>query len=551
MMAFTEQYLDYAALTAQLQAWADAHPSLVALRSIGSTPEGREIWLLIVGPEPDRARPTVWVDGNMHASELAGSSVALAICAAMIEVNLGRSTLPDALQQRLREVRLFCVPRISPDGAETVLRTGQYVRSIPRDRRPDRQRPRWVSADVDGDGLSLVMRKVDPGGEFVASTEVPGLMVLRSPDDAGPFYRVWPEGWIEHFDGDHVPDPNFLGDNDTDLNRQFPYDWRPEPTQVGAGRFPGSEPESRAVIAFACDHPEIFAWLNLHTFGGCFIRPPGEVPDIQLDPSDLALYRELGAWTESIVGYPTVSGYEEFVYEPETPTYGDLNTFAYRQRGAIALTCEIWDLFRQAGIPKKRRFVDEYTQLDRADMEAIGRWDRDHNQSRIVRPWRAYKHAQLGDVEVGGLDIRVGITNPPPELLPDICDRIARFWCRVAALAPALSVRTRRDGDHLTVTVTNEGYLPTSALASAVALAHVESPWVEIDGEVIGPSRFSLGHLDGWGRGRHDGTGALYFLRSRGTTNQRTIHAVVRGDVRVRVGSCRLGWQEITAPNPD
>ena len=35
--------------------------------------------LVSIGPDLDRTRPAVWVDGNVHAAELVGSSVALAI----------------------------------------------------------------------------------------------------------------------------------------------------------------------------------------------------------------------------------------------------------------------------------------------------------------------------------------------------------------------------------------------------------------------------------------------------------------------------------------
>ncbi len=535
-------YLDHEALTRHLHDLAAAHPSLVQVRSIGKTPEFRDIWWVIVGPEPDRARPTAWIDGNAHASELAGSAVALAIIAEFLAVHLGTSDLPAHQADRIREILLFAVPRISPDGAEAVMRTGQYVRSIPRDRRHDRSRPRWASCDLDGDGLSLVMRRRDPCGEFVESREVPNLMVLRAIEDEGPFYRLWPEGTIEGWDGDVVPDPGFLAEFDTDLNRNFPYDWWPEPKQIGAGRFPGSEPESRAVIEIASAHPEIFCWLDLHTFGGCFIRPLGDGPDSSMDGSDLALYRQLGRWTEELVGYPTVSGYEEFVYAPNTPTRGDINEFAYRGRGAVALTCEVWDLFRQVGLPRKKRFVDEYTQLDRADMEAIGRWDRDHNQGRVVRPWIAVEHPQLGPVEVGGLDIRYGVSNPPPERLAEVCGKIAAFWLRVASLAPAVRVEHTRDGDALRITVRNEGYLPTNALSSAKILPHVEPLWLELDGDVTGPKRHALGHLDGWGRGLHDGTDALYFQRGRGNGNERVVRVAARGRVTVRVGSCRVGW---------
>ena len=88
---FRKSYLDYETLTAQLRDWANAFPNVVRLSSLGTTPEGRELWLLTIGPEPDRARPSVWVDGNMHASELAGSSVSLAIAEDAIRHQLDRA----------------------------------------------------------------------------------------------------------------------------------------------------------------------------------------------------------------------------------------------------------------------------------------------------------------------------------------------------------------------------------------------------------------------------------------------------------------------------
>src|SRR5881392_1649323 len=84
---FRQKYLDYAELTAQLASWARAHPEFVRVTSIGKTPEGRDIPLLTIGRDPDQHRPAVWVDGNMHASELCGSSVALAIAEDVIAIH--------------------------------------------------------------------------------------------------------------------------------------------------------------------------------------------------------------------------------------------------------------------------------------------------------------------------------------------------------------------------------------------------------------------------------------------------------------------------------
>lgn len=554
---FRGRYLKQAELEAQLHAWAAAFPALVSLRSIGRSPEGRDVWLLVIGPEPDRVRPTVWVDGNMHASEVCGSSVALAIAEDVIRLHLHGSVhrLAPAVCDRLKEVLFHVVPRMSPDGAEAVLTDGRYVRSNPRDRRPNRQHPHWRAGDVDGDGLAQVMRVRDPGGEYVDAAEFPGLLVPRTLDDEGPFYKVYPEGTIENFDGQHVPSPHFLADNDTDLNRNFPWSWAPEPEQAGAGAFPTSEPECRAVVEHVSRHPEIFAWLNLHTFGGVFIRPPGHEADAKMDPEDLALFRQVGQWGEEFTGYPMVSGFEEFLYQPDKPLHGDLTDFAYQQRGALAYVCELWDLFKQLGIARKKPFVDHYSQLTRDDLLQLARWDETHNAGRIFRRWRAMQHPQLGEVEIGGVDPRVGIWNPPFDLLGGVCVQQAQAFLRVAAMAPSVKVARLEvealAGDHslVRVVVQNEGYLSTAGLPSARKLPWNEPLSVEFSGEglaLVGPEGpREIGHLDGWGRGLFGGS-SLFFLRSRGNLGTRVVEQVVkgRGRLRVRVGACRVGWVE-------
>jgi len=560
-LGFRERPLSYDELTRQVRGWADAFPELCRLQSIGRTPEGRDLWLLTLGPEPERARPSAWVDGNMHASELAGSCVALAIAEDVLRLHLtadGHASvagLSDVAAQRVRDVRFFVLPRMSPDGAETVMTKGRYVRSIPRDERPAKAHAYWRGEDVDGDGLALSMRVRDEGGEMVESKDIPGFMLPRTIDDPPPYYKIYPEGVIENFDGRNVPSPYFLSDNQTDLNRNFPYSWAPDSKQEGAGAFPLSEMESRAVVDFATKHPEIFLWLNLHTFGGVFIRPLGDKPDTKMNGEDLALFRQLGAWAEELTGYPMVSGAEEFLYEPDTPLHGDLTDHAYYQRGAVAYVVELWDLFKQAGLERKKRFVDNYTHLTRDDMMKIAAWDRDKNASRSVRPWRKVKHPQLGDVEVGGIDPRVGMWNPPPEEMPNVCRTQAAHYLRVASLAPrlaldAVDVTTLGQGlTRIGVTVENRGYLSTQILPSAKDLTHNEPLWADVacDGcELADPAlaHVAIGHLDGWGRGLFSGAGALYYAFGRGTTGAKSLAWVVRGTgtVELRVGSCRVGW---------
>jgi hypothetical protein len=558
---FRDRYLPYDDLTRQLHAWADAFPSFVRVDSLGVTPEERHVWLLIIGPSPSRVRPAAWVDGNMHASELAGSSVALAIAEDALRAHLGPGAplrdLPEHVGELLRSgVLLYVVPRICPDGAERVLTTGAYVRSNPRDDRLGRTAPFWRGADVDGDGRVRLMRRLDPAGDFTAFADQPDLLLPRRVEDPGPFYALYPEGFVENWDGFTVPGAgDFLSDTATDLNRNFPYDWAPEPRQIGAGAFPTSEPEARAVVEFATRHPNIFAWLNLHTFGGCYIRPSGDKTDKQMDQSDLALYHQIEEWTDRITTYPMVSGFEEFTYEPDKPLRGDLSTYAYEQRGAIGMVCELWDFWRQVGVSVLRPFVWNLQRRSREDCLAMAKWDREHNEGRVVGSWTPFDHPQLGAVEIGGFDPRFGIWNPPPDRLAYVCEQQARVFLRIAALAPRLrwgEVEVQRLGEGLTAVravVENTGYLPTNVLASAKAL-----PWNDpvraraVLGEGLelatGEEVQLVGHLGGWGGFRKMATPA--FARTEGDAVRRRVGWVVRGEGRLvlRAGCARVGQVE-------
>lgn len=554
-MPFRERYLSYDELTAVCMEWAKKYPNFVKLSSIGKSVEGRELWLLTLGEEPDRDRPSVWVDGNMHATEVAGSSVALAIAERKIRMHADGETfaLPAHLCEQLKETRFFVLPRMCPDGAEAILRDGRYVRSNPRDGRPRSPSPRWLAQDLDGDGRALLMRRESPHGEFVDSKKRPGFLVPRQLEDEGPFYQVFPEGIIEHFDGT-IPSPTFLEDYDSDLNRNFPHMWKGEPDQIGAGRFPLSEPESRAVVEVTTKTPTIFAWLNLHTFGGVYIRPPGTIPDKKFHPQDLALYKQIGELCEKHGGYPMVSSFEEFLYEPDKPLYGDLTDYAFHERGAVAYVCELWDLFNELGIARKRPFVDHYNQLSRDDWENLADWDARKNGGRVVQPWVKVTHPQLGAVEVGGLDTRIGVSNPPLDRISEVCDRQCDAFFRTAAMGPRVTTREldrTRDGDVTTlrIHVENLGYLPTYVVASGKALAHNGPIYAQATCEGcslvdLKEAAQNLGHLEGYGRGLH--AHAVFYLRGQGGVSERTFTVRVRGTgtVSLRIGSLRVGFVE-------
>jgi hypothetical protein len=180
------------------------------------------------------------------------------------------------------------------------------------------------------------------------------------------------------------------------------------------------------------------------------------------------------------------------------------------------------------------------------------------NRGRIFRPWRKVTHPQLGEVEVGGLDLRVGISNPPYEKLGEVCAQQSAAFLRVAALLPRVDLEViKKDvlAPNLTrieLRLVNRGYLGTYGLSSAKKLPFSEplratfecGPGVRVGSPT--ENVVEVGHLDGWGRGLYNGV-SIFFPWTRGNVHEKflTIVAEGHGKLTVRIGSVRVGQQSI------
>ena len=93
-------------------------------------------------------------------------------------------------------------------------------------------------------------------------------MIRRDPiETGGRYYRILPEGTVEAWDGFMLRvKKNKQG---LDLNRNFPANWRQEFEQLGAGPFPTSEPEVRAVVVVHRPPSNITGGVAFHTWAGC------------------------------------------------------------------------------------------------------------------------------------------------------------------------------------------------------------------------------------------------------------------------------------------
>lgn len=496
-----DHYYDYAGLTEQLHALAAAYPQLATLRSIGRSHQGRDVWVMeITNPAtgPGDTKPAYYLDGQIHAEEHATSAVALYAIHKLL-TGYGH----DEEVTRLVDQQVFYViPRINPDGAELALKPPYYLWCGNGRFLPGHDRHAGLKTeDVDGDGYIVTMRVRDPLGEWKKSALDDRIMVQRAPgEEGGTYYRLYPEGFIEGYDGVHVAIEKPFDGN---MNRNFPAGWDAE--EYGAGELPLSEPEAAAVARFILDHPNIAGMNSYHTHGGIILRPSMTQPDAAMSPRDLALYTALGKVGTELTGYPTISIYEEFTPDKSKPRRGGLMDWTYEKMGIPSFATEVWDVETAAGV-EKTAYYNLHPRTEEAQLQVF-RWVLEHLGEHGFRPWRTFQHPQLGEVEVGGMAYIWTYRNPPPALLEKLCAENVAFNLKHAAAAPRVQVDDLQvealgaDLYKVRAVVANHGYLPTN-LTDVAIQRHVAKPVtvaLELDGAelVMNPRRADLGHLAG------------------------------------------------------
>jgi murein tripeptide amidase MpaA len=496
-----DRYYDYDELTERLHALAAAYPRLATLRSIGRSFQGRDVWVMeITNPDtgPGASKPGYYLDAQIHAEEHTTSAVALYAIHKLL-TEYGR----DEEVTRLVDQQVFYVlPRINPDGAELALKPPYYLWCGNGRFMPGGDRHGGLKTeDVNGDGFIVSMRVRDPLGEWKKSALDDRLMVQREPgEEGGAYYRLYPEGFIEDFDGVHV---RIDKPHDGNMNRNFPAGWDAE--EYGAGELPLSEPEAAAVARFILDHPNIAGMNSYHTHGGIILRPSMTQPDAAMSPKDLALYTALGKVGTELTGYPTISIYEEFTPDKSKPRRGGLMDWTYEKMGIPSFATEVWDVETAAGV-EKTAYYNLHPRTEEAQQQVF-QWVLEHLGERGFRPWRPFDHPQLGPVEIGGMVYIWTYRNPPPAMLEKVCRDNVAFNLRHAAAAPRVRVE-RADAEHLgadlwrvRAVVANHGYLPTNLSDVAIQrrVAKPATVTLELEGAelLMNPPTAELGHLAG------------------------------------------------------
>jgi murein tripeptide amidase MpaA len=411
------------------------------------------------------------------------------------------------ISRLLDECTYYIVPRVNPDGAELAMaEIPRYIRSGVRSYPWPEREEGLHELDVDGDGRILQMRIRDPNGDWKISSLDPRLMEKRKPAERnGQYYRLLPEGRLDDYDGFLIPvakQPEGL-----DFNRNFPYEWRSEDAQEGAGPYPTSEPEIKALTDFIINHLNINLAITYHTFSRVILRSYSTKPDEEMETQDLWVTKKIGEVGSELTGYRCASTFHEFKYNPKEVTTGAFDDWMYDHLGVFAYTIELWDLPTEAGI-KDRKFIDWFREHPHEEDLQILKWVDKNADPGAYIDWYPFEHPQVGPVELGGWNRMYTWRNPPQGFVGAEAERNTSFALALGDMLPSLALHTLEvtplgSGDyHINIVVENTGFLPTytsqqAKIRKAIRPVRIELEMADNVKIINGRHRMELGHLEG------------------------------------------------------
>jgi Zinc carboxypeptidase len=470
-----------------LKGYAAAYPKWARLESIGKSAQGRDLWMItLTNPEtgPELSKPAMYIDGNTHANEVQGAEAALYTVDYLLE-NYGK--LPRVTEMLDRSV-FYVLPMVNPDG-RTLWFKGPSDADFPRtvmvpvDDDRDGKADEDGFDDVDGDGYITTMRKKVPLGQGThkLNPKDPRLLVAVEPGELGDWLQLGKEGYDN--DGDGKVNEDTVGY--VDPNRTWGFSWEPEYVQSGAGAYPLSIPETRAIALWALRHPNVAAVESYHNNGQMILRGPGAKADPPYPPQDLKVYDLIGKEGEKLL-----PGYHYYISWKDLYTvHGATTDHFYNLMGALAFTNEMYN--PPADFDKNGEVSDEEL-MKFNDLLSLGRQWVD---------WHPYNHPQYGPIEVGGFKRDV---NRVPEgwALEDETHRNNAFVLLNAYHLPRISIgdaRVEKVGNDLwkvEVPVLNDRAIPTMTAVAVNGKLHRQDLATVAGAKVISSGLVDDAYLD-------------------------------------------------------
>lgn len=466
------RYHNHARLTRTLDSLRRAHPQLIQVSEIATSPGGRAIHAVRIGAGNDvDSRPALLILANAFGPHLVGSEIALSAIGDLA----GSAASDTSVASLLGRVTVYVMPRLNPDAAEAFFAsplTERTRNAEPSDDDHDGRVDEDDLVDLNGDGLITAMRVQDPTGEWMPDPDEP--LVMRRADRS----RGQPGGWKVFMESRDVDGDGKMGEDPaggTDISRNFSNGYRF--FTPGSGTHSFSSVEARAVAEFYVTHPNIAAvyvlgqqdnmmrpWVHTRQ-AGIGGNPQGTSaggPFTSILPQDAPYYAEVSRRYKEITGATGTPRSAPLEGDPASHAYFDMGRLSFASRGW-------WPQPARDTASRGSATGGDSDDASITDQKNTLRWLR-ANRPELVKDWTPVSHPDFPGqvVEVGGIH-PFAAWNPPAAALDSVTQAQSRFVRELAGMLPRLTlrdVRVERVGDRvyrITALLGNDGYLPTQA----------------------------------------------------------------------------------------
>jgi hypothetical protein len=241
------------------------HPGVVSSTILANSPGDRPLHLIRIGKAPkanQQANPSIFVGANFEGNRPLATEGA---------IFLAETILADPAN--FESLNWYIVPMGNPDAAAKFFDLPLFEDSRndhpTNDDKDDLTDEDGVN-DLNGDGWITKMRVIHPDGEWITSETDPRLMRKADPKKGEQgVYQIYTEGNDDDGDGLYNED----GPGGTNVGINFPQLFKHH--TADGGKFPGSTPESYAIMKFVFDHPDIAMIVSFGSTNWCYTPPKG------------------------------------------------------------------------------------------------------------------------------------------------------------------------------------------------------------------------------------------------------------------------------------
>lgn len=490
-----DHYFDYEELMACLEYFQETYPRYFQMQPLVKTKQQRDVVVCTLSnhDEDPSHKPALYIDGNIHAGEVTASMVAMYFMDGILS-NLQQ----EHIQKLLNQYTVYVIPRIAVDGAQMYLKTPHFTRSSDQ---VIQQEEGYIAGDYNEDGWITMCKVYSPYGRYTMEND---RIVARKPwQTSGVFFDLITESEKATLQKRKI---GYHG-RSRDFNRNFPYGWFSEQRQFGAGNYPLEANETRAIVDFILQHPNICCASIGHTSGGVVLYPPGTYTSQDASAFDMQMYQEIAQSAKQHLGYDAINIFDSFITQPKVADSGALDDYLYEEHGILAYTMEYWDYASRANKPivwnaRTKENLDQ--QIER--FYAYYQWVQKNYPQYVMEPQKIQDES-LGEIEIFGFNRKWTIQNPPECELATICQQAFAFHLDYLATLPNIELSIKQIKQlsdtvaQVEVQCCNTGYLSSFISEKAIQLNKTKGISIEIDHPCVdGQPVKMIEDLDGYSK---------------------------------------------------